>query len=191
MREEGKETSSFLPSERRSPSLEVLFCVYGLSGETLEARNEGNTHHVLSRQLQVKRQTQHWHWISLSLTVSLSDCLSAFLSRRSEEFFRLKSGRESSWRMNQCGRSALERRPLQTRLNKLTKVQRTSSQQQSVERIPKIPFSFIPSCVISEIRKWIRENVGPEVAEEIRIIYGGSVKGANAKAGFPFLRVIL
>jgi len=32
------------------------------------------------------------------------------------------------------------------------------------------------------IRNWISENVSPEVANSIRIQYGGSMKGANAKA---------
>jgi triosephosphate isomerase len=31
------------------------------------------------------------------------------------------------------------------------------------------------------IRDWIVENVSPQVAESIRIQYGGSMKGANAK----------
>jgi triosephosphate isomerase len=31
------------------------------------------------------------------------------------------------------------------------------------------------------IRDWIAENVSPQVAESIRIQYGGSMKGANAK----------
>lgn len=33
----------------------------------------------------------------------------------------------------------------------------------------------------ASIRKWIEENVSPEVAAAIRIQYGGSMKGANAK----------
>jgi triosephosphate isomerase len=33
----------------------------------------------------------------------------------------------------------------------------------------------------SDIRKWISANVSPEVAQAIRIQYGGSMKGANAK----------
>lgn len=33
----------------------------------------------------------------------------------------------------------------------------------------------------ASIRTWIAENVSPEVAEAIRIQYGGSMKGANAK----------
>ncbi|XP_010535492.1 PREDICTED: triosephosphate isomerase, cytosolic-like [Tarenaya hassleriana] len=33
--------------------------------------------------------------------------------------------------------------------------------------------------VHSELRKWLRDNVGPEVAATTRIIYGGSVNGAN------------
>ncbi|CAI9108104.1 OLC1v1007626C1 [Oldenlandia corymbosa var. corymbosa] len=35
--------------------------------------------------------------------------------------------------------------------------------------------------VHSELRKWLHENVGPEVAASTRIIYGGSVNGANCK----------
>ncbi|XP_023511999.1 triosephosphate isomerase, cytosolic-like [Cucurbita pepo subsp. pepo] len=35
--------------------------------------------------------------------------------------------------------------------------------------------------VHSELRKWFHNNVGAEVAESIRIIYGGSVNGANCK----------
>ena len=31
------------------------------------------------------------------------------------------------------------------------------------------------------IRTWISENVSPEVASAVRIQYGGSMKGANAK----------
>ena len=31
------------------------------------------------------------------------------------------------------------------------------------------------------IRDWISENVSPEVASAVRIQYGGSMKGANAK----------
>ena len=34
----------------------------------------------------------------------------------------------------------------------------------------------------ADIRKWIKENVSEEVAESIRIQYGGSMKGANANA---------
>ena len=33
----------------------------------------------------------------------------------------------------------------------------------------------------ADIRKWIAENVSPQVAKAIRIQYGGSMKGANAK----------
>jgi triosephosphate isomerase len=33
----------------------------------------------------------------------------------------------------------------------------------------------------ADIRKWISENISPEVASKIRIQYGGSMKGANAK----------
>lgn len=33
----------------------------------------------------------------------------------------------------------------------------------------------------ADIRKWIANNVSPEVAKKIRIQYGGSMKGANAK----------
>lgn len=33
----------------------------------------------------------------------------------------------------------------------------------------------------ADIRKWISDNVSPEVAQSIRIQYGGSMKGANAK----------
>ncbi|KAM7522190.1 hypothetical protein LguiA_012092 [Lonicera macranthoides] len=32
-----------------------------------------------------------------------------------------------------------------------------------------------------ELRKWLKENAGAEVAESTRIIYGGSVNGANCK----------
>ncbi|KAK1312526.1 hypothetical protein QJS10_CPA07g00190 [Acorus calamus] len=32
-----------------------------------------------------------------------------------------------------------------------------------------------------ELRKWLKENVSAEVAEATRIIYGGSVNGANCK----------
>ncbi|KAI4304635.1 hypothetical protein MLD38_040115 [Melastoma candidum] len=32
-----------------------------------------------------------------------------------------------------------------------------------------------------ELRKWLKENVGHEVAASVRIIYGGSVNGANCK----------
>lgn len=35
-----------------------------------------------------------------------------------------------------------------------------------------------------EIRDWLRHNVGKDLADEIRIIYGGSVKGQNAKELF-------
>ncbi|KAG6570705.1 Triosephosphate isomerase, cytosolic, partial [Cucurbita argyrosperma subsp. argyrosperma] len=35
--------------------------------------------------------------------------------------------------------------------------------------------------VHSELRKWFHNNVSAEVAESIRIIYGGSVNGANCK----------
>lgn len=35
--------------------------------------------------------------------------------------------------------------------------------------------------VHSELRKWLHDNVGPEVAASTRIIYGGSVNGANCK----------
>jgi triosephosphate isomerase len=31
------------------------------------------------------------------------------------------------------------------------------------------------------IRKWISENISPNVAKAVRIQYGGSMKGANAK----------
>merc|ERR1712086_875500 len=31
------------------------------------------------------------------------------------------------------------------------------------------------------IRKWVADNVSPEVAQAVRIQYGGSMKGANAK----------
>ncbi|XP_022148401.1 triosephosphate isomerase, cytosolic [Momordica charantia] len=43
--------------------------------------------------------------------------------------------------------------------------------------------------VHSELRKWFHKNVSAEVAEKIRIIYGGSVNGANCKelAGQPDL----
>lgn len=33
----------------------------------------------------------------------------------------------------------------------------------------------------AQIRSWVSENVSPEVAEAVRIQYGGSMKGANAK----------
>jgi triosephosphate isomerase len=33
----------------------------------------------------------------------------------------------------------------------------------------------------ADIRKWIKENVSNEVAEAVRIQYGGSMKGANAE----------
>ncbi|CDJ65756.1 triosephosphate isomerase, putative [Eimeria necatrix] len=33
-----------------------------------------------------------------------------------------------------------------------------------------------------EIREWLRQHVGEEVAQQTRIIYGGSVKGSNAMA---------
>ncbi|GMN57198.1 hypothetical protein TIFTF001_026306 [Ficus carica] len=41
--------------------------------------------------------------------------------------------------------------------------------------------------VHSELRKWLHENISPEVAATVRIIYGGSVNGANSKelAGQP------
>ncbi|XP_043689054.1 triosephosphate isomerase, cytosolic [Telopea speciosissima] len=32
-----------------------------------------------------------------------------------------------------------------------------------------------------ELRKWLQQNVGAEVADSIRIMYGGSVNGANCK----------
>ena len=32
-----------------------------------------------------------------------------------------------------------------------------------------------------DIRQWIAENVSAEVAKEVRIIYGGSVKGSNCR----------
>ncbi|PKI36439.1 triosephosphate isomerase, cytosolic-like isoform X2 [Punica granatum] len=35
--------------------------------------------------------------------------------------------------------------------------------------------------VHSELRKWLHDNVGPEVAASVRIIYGGSVNGANCE----------
>jgi len=34
--------------------------------------------------------------------------------------------------------------------------------------------------VHQEIRKWLHQNVSQEVANQTRILYGGSVKGANA-----------
>ncbi len=34
----------------------------------------------------------------------------------------------------------------------------------------------------SQIRSWISNNVSPQVAKSIRIIYGGSVKASNAKS---------
>lgn len=41
--------------------------------------------------------------------------------------------------------------------------------------------------VHSELRKWLAANTSTEVAETMRIIYGGSVNGANCKelAGQP------
>jgi len=33
----------------------------------------------------------------------------------------------------------------------------------------------------SQVRKWISDNVSPDVAKAVRIQYGGSMKGANAK----------
>ncbi|XP_055802459.1 triosephosphate isomerase, cytosolic-like isoform X2 [Solanum dulcamara] len=41
--------------------------------------------------------------------------------------------------------------------------------------------------VHAELRKWLQENVSTEVASSTRIIYGGSVSGANCKelAGHP------
>lgn len=33
-----------------------------------------------------------------------------------------------------------------------------------------------------QIREWISANVSMDVARDIRIIYGGSVKGSNCKA---------
>ncbi|EEF26832.1 triosephosphate isomerase, putative, partial [Ricinus communis] len=40
-----------------------------------------------------------------------------------------------------------------------------------------------------ELRKWLHDNVSSEVAASTRIIYGGSVNGANCKelAGQPDL----
>lgn len=35
--------------------------------------------------------------------------------------------------------------------------------------------------VHSELRKWLKDNVGTEIASSTRIIYGGSVNGANCK----------
>ena len=35
--------------------------------------------------------------------------------------------------------------------------------------------------VHADLRKWIHDNVGAEVAASVRIIYGGSVNGANSK----------
>ncbi|CDJ36940.1 triosephosphate isomerase, putative [Eimeria tenella] len=35
-----------------------------------------------------------------------------------------------------------------------------------------------------EIREWLRQHVGEEVAQQTRIIYGGSVKGSNAMASY-------
>lgn len=35
--------------------------------------------------------------------------------------------------------------------------------------------------VHSELRKWLHENAGAEVAATTRIVYGGSVNGANCK----------
>ena len=34
--------------------------------------------------------------------------------------------------------------------------------------------------VHSYIRKWVVDNVSSEVSDKLRILYGGSVKGANA-----------
>ena len=33
----------------------------------------------------------------------------------------------------------------------------------------------------ADIRKWISDNVHPAIAKSVRIQYGGSMKGANAK----------
>jgi triosephosphate isomerase len=33
----------------------------------------------------------------------------------------------------------------------------------------------------ASIRKWVADNVSSQVAAEVRIQYGGSMKGANAK----------
>lgn len=33
----------------------------------------------------------------------------------------------------------------------------------------------------AEVRKWMSDNVSPAVAKSVRIQYGGSMKGANAK----------
>lgn len=35
--------------------------------------------------------------------------------------------------------------------------------------------------VHAQLRKWLADNVSPSVAETTRILYGGSVSGANAK----------
>jgi triosephosphate isomerase len=35
--------------------------------------------------------------------------------------------------------------------------------------------------VHAQLRKWLSENVSPAVAESTRILYGGSVTGANAR----------
>ena len=35
--------------------------------------------------------------------------------------------------------------------------------------------------VHASLRKWLKENVSEKVANETRIIYGGSVTGANCK----------
>ncbi|KAK9742450.1 hypothetical protein RND81_03G173800 [Saponaria officinalis] len=35
--------------------------------------------------------------------------------------------------------------------------------------------------VHAELRKWLQSNISPEVAATTRIIYGGSVSGANCK----------
>lgn len=48
-----------------------------------------------------------------------------------------------------------------------------------------------------EIRRWMSKALSPSVAESIRIIYGGSVKGSNAKVSMPlstlslFLRLLV
>lgn len=34
----------------------------------------------------------------------------------------------------------------------------------------------------AHIRQWIADHVSPEVAQQVRIIYGGSVKASNAQA---------
>ncbi|KAE8666694.1 Triosephosphate isomerase, cytosolic [Hibiscus syriacus] len=43
------------------------------------------------------------------------------------------------------------------------------------------PLLFYLEIFECELRKWLRENVSGDIAESTRIIYGGSVNGANCK----------